>query len=300
MVTSLFSVTSNAVGATGSDTLIVDKQVKVLKGKKLSSGYKQPTNVVAAKITGKRVSEVVASYNKFNTNTFTYNTIINVHQYDSNKKKWKVIKSLKYNNEDSSFEYITKGKLLDNSKEQVVLGMYSGSGAYLSPIIIGSNDGKTVKKILQPTGEYFNGGAVIKGKQLYLLSNTIVVKKYVYKNKKFYSYKGTGADDRKVAAGAKHLLTLQNVGGHTMIDGYTYNKNGERTIKMKVGEKLSIVRNFTKDSEVYGYRLLFDSGNDILSYGTVFKAKKPGKIVWHIEPEAYNDYSQTVTITIVK
>lgn len=298
VVTSLFSVTSNSVVAKNSNTLIADKQIKMLKAKKISGGY-EPSSVMPAKITGKSVSEVIASYDKFNMSTYLFDTIINVHQYNSKKKKWEIISSLKYKNQDAPFNYITKGKLLDNTKEQVVIGMHAGSGAYLSPILLGSKDGKTVKKLIQPSTEYFSGNAVIKDKQLYFLSNTIVVQKYVYKNKKFYSYKGTGSDDRKVAAGAKHFLTLETIGeGYTMLDGYTM-KNGKRTIKMKVGEKISIVRKYTKDSGDYGYRLLTSSGDDKLSYSTVFQAKEPGKVVWKLEPNAYQD-SVNIYITIVK
>ncbi len=284
------SIPHQSIAVADTTSTLVKKQIQLLKSKKLSGGFK-PIDVVSASITGKSMPEVVATYYRLNENTFMYDSIVNIHSYDKKGNKWKIIKTFKYTELGSPYIYITKGKLLDNTKEQVVLGTVEGSGAFLSPIVFGSIDGKTIKKLLQPKEDFFYGGAVIKKKELFFLSNTIVIEKYVFKKGKFYRYKGTGADDRKVAAGAKYLLTLEKKNGRTV---YT----GSRNITMKVGEKLSIVRKSLKDSNYYGYRFLIKSGN-VLEYGNVFTAKRPGKEIWSFEPEAYGDSIQ-ITITVKK
>jgi hypothetical protein len=286
----LSSIPHQSVAVASTTTNLVNKQIQLLKTKKLSGGF-EPVSVVSASITGKSIPEVVATYDKFNRTRFMYESIVNVHSYDTKRKTWKIVASFKYTQLDSPYMYITKGKLLDNTKEQVVLGTVGGSGGYLSPIVLGSKDGKTINILLDPEESFYSGDAVIKNKELFFLKGTIVSQKYVFKNGKFYRYKGTGADDRKVAAGAKYLLTLEKKNGKTV---YT----GSRHITMKVGEKLSIVRKNLKDNNDYGYRILFGD-NGVLEYGYVFTAKKPGKEIWSFEPEAYGE-SIEITITVTK
>lgn len=285
----LLGVVHPFTAAASSTTTLVNKQIQWLKSKTLSGGF-EPESVFAASVTGKSVPEVIATYGKFNNRDFSYENKIHVYSYDTKSKKWIIAASFQYKGLDSPYMYITKGKLIDDKKEQVVLGTIGGSGGFLTPILLGSTDGKTVKILLAPKESYYSGDAVIRNKELFFLTSTIVEKKVVFKNGKFYFYKGTGADDRKVAAGVKYLLTLEKRNGKTV---YT----GSRNITLKVGEKFSIVRKDPKDSSHYGYRILF-SGN-VLEPGVVFTAKKPGKEILTLEPEAYGD-SIEITVTVKK
>ncbi len=124
------------------------------------------------------------------------------------------------------------------------------------------------------------------------MSNTIVIQKYWYKNGKFLTIKGSGADDRKVSGNAKYFLTLENKNGKSIL-------GGNRNIRMKVGEKLSVVRKSTKDTRDYGYRLMTYSDSDILRFGNVIQANKPGRTSLIIEPNAYGDRIR-LNITVTK
>ncbi len=81
-----FSLTPvNSQAKASSTSIIVENQMKALQEKNLSGGY-EPESIFSAVLTGKNVPEVIGSYARFNEKNFTYDSIINIHQYDTNIK----------------------------------------------------------------------------------------------------------------------------------------------------------------------------------------------------------------------
>ncbi|RFU60802.1 hypothetical protein [Peribacillus glennii] len=290
----IFSFTNQTShAAASSSSQLVANQIKLLKYKKLTGGY-TPVDVVSAKLTGKSIPEVIATYERPNNETYSYDTIYNVHQYNTKTKKWVIIRRESETGQDSPYNFITKGSFMEKGKEQVVLGTYGGSGMFLSPLLVGEYKGR-VTTLMRPDGGYSSGNAIIANNTLYLLNNTIVIDKISYSKKGFHQQKGTGADDRKLAIGAKHFLMLEKKGDKTIL-------SGNRNIKMKVGQKIGIIRKNPKDSSYYGYRLLFTAGWDRIKHlnnSSLLQAVSPGVSKWTIEPNGYSD-GVGVNITITK
>ncbi|MET1031943.1 hypothetical protein [Domibacillus tundrae] len=58
---------------------------------------------------------------------YTDQTLLKIYQFDSKMKKWSVIKSFvqtqqQYDSIYGPLQFITKGKLIDNDKEQLIVG----------------------------------------------------------------------------------------------------------------------------------------------------------------------------------
>ncbi|RFU65107.1 hypothetical protein [Peribacillus glennii] len=250
-----------------SEQEIVNKQLSIVKKRKIP-GYKF-YQAYPIKFTGKKVPEIVVSSYGFETGTdFINKTLLEVFQYDSSEKKWRIVNKFTDSGKIYTYRaltYITKGKLLDDKKEQLVVGYIWGSDFSLTPIVYGSTDGKKIKPL-------------IPDKELFLVHGlSHVDHRYVYKKGKFNRFKGNGADDRKVAGGAKHVLMLERKNGKSYISG---NKN----ITMELGEKFSIVRKSKTDSTDYRMRfyivpsVLPGKGGPLLNIGGSLKAVKPGKV----------------------
>lgn len=139
-----------------------------------------------------------------------------------------------------------------------MLGTIEGSGGYLYPFLYGASNGNTVGKLKTFSNGYFDGGAVIKNKKLYLLQNSIVADTVHYQNGKYYTQRGTGADDRVVASGANKFIYLSKKNGKTIS---SIPSNG---IYLKVEDKLAIVRKYTSDSSAYVYHILYFTQHPIL------------------------------------
>lgn len=266
---------SKNVYAKTMDEKIVDKQIAELKKKKIS-GYKFH-EAYAVKFTGKNVEEIVVSSYGFEKGTnYIDKSLLQVYQYNASQKKWKILKEFVSKNDVftySPLSFITKGKLVNSKKEALVVGHRWGNDYTLSPMVLGSVDGKTVKMLISPKNKSFTDGtAIIKGRQLYFINFlSTVSERYAYKNGKLVKYKGTGSDDRKVAGGAKHLLLLEKKYGKFSLTG---NKN----IRMKVGESFSIIRKNKSDRTNYIYRFLINLNDKgpLKNNGGSLKAVKPG------------------------
>ena len=282
---------------------LVNQQLEVVKKQKIS-GYKFH-EAYPVRFTGKDIPEIVVSSYGFEKGSTEYidRSLLQVYQYNNSKKKWYVIQKFISKNDRYSYRplsFITKGKLLDNKKEQLVVGHRWGNDYSLTPIVYGSTDGKTIKTLI-PAGDkaFRDGTAVIKNKELFFIEFlSTVSERYVYKKGKFVRYKGTGADDRKVAGNAKHLIMLEKRNGKFYAIS---NKN----IKMKVGESFSIIRKDKKDSSNYIYRMYYLVTDGSLKYnGATLKAVKSGKstirIVFDfVKPDSGSESSE-IKITVVK
>jgi hypothetical protein len=285
----LFSHVHVQKTSAASTSSLVTKEVSKLKKSKLSGGF-TPEHVKAVRLKGKSTPEILVIYQRFNEETFMHDAQIRVYAYSSKTKKWSVTYSFK-DYETEPYKIETVGKMLDSKKEQIVIGTVAGSGGFFTPIVIGSTDGKRIKKLISIKKTYYGGTAAIKDKVLYLGAITIVLDKYYYKKGKLYHKKGSGADDRKVAGKVNRYLYLEKKNGKTVY-------NGSRSFSIKKGQKIAIVRKSTKDSSEYGYRILGDSQKLDFS-GFKIIAKSTGTEVWHFEPDAY-DTALTIRIKVTK
>ena len=123
----------------------------MVKNEKIS-GYKF-YEAYPVYFTGREVPEIVVSRNGFEDNEQEYidKSLLQVYQYDCTQNKWSVINSFKKSGKDYSYrplKYITKGKLLDDQKEQLVVGYVWGSDFALTPIVYGSLDGKNIEALI--------------------------------------------------------------------------------------------------------------------------------------------------------
>ncbi|QZY86411.1 hypothetical protein [Exiguobacterium acetylicum] len=288
-IISTLPVASDSVAALSkTEKSIVDRQIAALKKSKLSGGYK-PIDVRSVYLLGGKYPETFTLYERFNTKTYMNDVIGKAQKYDAKKKKWTTIYT--YTDRDTAYYDVwAKGKLVDAKKEQLVIGPVEGSGSFLTPILIGSTDGKAIKKVFEAKEAYPFGRALIKDKKLYLGSMTIVHDVYSYKGKTLKHRIGTGADDRDAVGKVSKYMTLDEYGGTTHL---TSNKS----MTLKKGQRFGIVRKSTKDTNPYVYRALSSGESKLKLDGYGFKAIKMGVEKWHFEPEAYGN-SVTVKFTV--
>ncbi|HCV52744.1 MAG TPA: hypothetical protein DGL70_05215 [Exiguobacterium sp.] len=288
-IISTLPVASDSVAALSkTEKSIVDRQIAALKKSKLSGGYK-PIDVRSVYLLGGKYPETFTLYERFNTKTYMNDVIGKAQKYDAKKKKWTTIYT--YTDRDTAYYDVwAKGKLVDAKKEQLVIGPVEGSGSFLTPILIGSTDGKAIKKVFEAKEAYPFGRALIKDKKLYLGSMTIVHDVYSYKGKTLKHRIGTGADDRDAVGKVSKYMTLDEYGGTTHL-------TSSKSMTLKKGQRFGIVRKSTKDTNPYVYRALSSGESKLKLDGYGFKAIKTGVEKWHFEPEAYGN-SVTVKFTV--
>ncbi len=289
LIISTLPVASDSVAALSkTEKSIVDRQIAALKKSKLSGGYK-PIDVRSVYLLGGKYPETFTLYERFNTKTYMNDVIGKAQKYDAKKKKWTTIYT--YTDRDTAYYDVwAKGKLVDAKKEQLVIGPVEGSGSFLTPILIGSTDGKAIKKVFEAKEAYPFGRALIKDKKLYLGSMTIVHDVYSYKGKTLKHRIGTGADDRDAVGKVSKYMTLDEYGGTTHL-------TSSKSMTLKKGQRFGIVRKSTKDTNPYVYRALSSGESKLKLDGYGFKAIKTGVEKWHFEPEAYGN-SVTVKFTV--
>ena len=289
LIISTLPVANDSAGALSkTEKSIVDRQIAALKKSKLSGGYK-PIDVRSAYLLGGKYPETFTLYERFNSKTYMNDVIGKAQKYDAKKKKWTTIYT--YTDRDTAYYDVwAKGKLVDTKKEQLVIGPVEGSGSFLTPILIGSTDGKAIKKVFESKEAYPFGRALIKDKKFYLGSMTIVHDVYSYTGKTLKHRVGTGADDRAAVGKVSKYMTLDEYGGATHL-------TSGKSMTLKKGQRFGIVRKSTKDTNPYVYRALSSGESKLKLDGYGFKAVKTGVEKWHFEPEAYGN-SVTMKFTV--
>lgn len=288
IISTLPVANDSAAALSKTEKSIVDRQIAALKKSKLSGGYK-PIDVRSVYLLGGKYPETFTLYERFNSKTYMNDVIGKAQKYDAKKKKWTTIYT--YTDRDTAYYDVwAKGKLVDAKKEQLVIGPVEGTGSFLTPILIGSTDGKAIKKVFEAKEAYPFGRALIKDKKLYLGSMTIVHDVYSYKGKTLKHRIGTGADDRDAVGKVSKYMTLDEYGGTTHL-------TSSKSMTLKKGQRFGIVRKSTKDTNPYVYRALSSGESKLKLDGYGFKAIKTGVEKWHFEPEAYGN-SVTMKFTI--
>lgn len=270
----------SAAALSNSETKIVEKQIASLKKSKLSGGYK-PIDVRSVYLLGGKYPETFVLYERFNSKTYMNDVIGKAQKYDAKKKKWSTV----YTYTDRETDYYAvraKGKMIDTKKEQLVIGPSGGNAGYVTPILIGSTDGKKIKKIFEAKKTYTFGKAVIRDQKLYLGSMTIVHDVYSYKGTKLTHRVGNGADDRKVAGQVSKYMTLDGYAGYTYL-------TSPHNISLKKGQSIAVVREYKDDTTPYVYRALSSGEGSLKMEGYHFKAVKTGVERWTFEPDAYGE-----------
>ena len=256
---------------------LVNQQLVTVKNQKIP-GY-QFYQAYPVYFTGKEIPEIVVSSYGFEKGSEEYidKSLLQVYQYHEGDASWKVITSFKNANKEHTYrplKYITKGNLVNDQTEQLVVGYVWGSDFALTPIVFGSINGETVGQLINLEDMAFiHGDAVIKNKELFFTKHmSIVQDRFTLKNGAIIWYSGSGADDRKISESVDHSLVLGERNGIPFL-------SGERNITMKVGEEFSIIRENEDDSFQYAiFRLYFDSlnGGGMEVTDGVLKAVKPG------------------------
>lgn len=258
---------------------IVQKEIKKLEKKKVAGFHYY--DAYSVHLTGKDMPEIAVSSIGYEKGTeFIDKSLLQIYQYNKSKKQWKVINKFLYKDEMYTYKplrFITKGKLMGDKREQLVAAYIWGSDNAFTPIVFGSTDGKKIKAFINNKQSYTDGTAIIKNKELFFVEFlSTVSKKYLFKKNKLVGYKGTGKDDRKLAGSAKHLLMLEKKNGNPYLSGGS-------TVKMKIGESLSIVRKSKTDTSSYIFRMFVDPGvlngvGPLQNTGGALKAIKPGNV----------------------
>lgn len=270
-----------------SEKKMVKKQIEFLKKSKLAGGYKA-TEVTSVHLLGRDIPETFTIYVR---GEGLKDVVYRAQTYETESKQWRTVyKDWRYDQFGASY-LLEQGKLIDTKKEQVVVGPFFGSGAIITPELIGSTDGKQVRTLLQPDKSYSFGNVKIKNKTLYLGTASIVHDTYRYEKNKWKHRIGTGQDDRDLAGPVTKWLKLSQKKGKARF-------STSRNVKLRVGDTFAIVRADRTDTSPFSYRTL-QSGSSKMKYlyPSVFKAIKKGKEEWTFDEHAYGLYT-TLTFSI--
>ena len=238
-------IQSLPVQAKTSNQAELTRQVKLLKKSKLAGGYKA-SEVVTVRLLGNEMPETFTIYER---GVGLKDIVYRAQTYQVKTKQWKTIyKRFSYDQQGSSFIF-DKGNLLDNKLEHLVVGPAFGSGGIIIPEVVGSIDGKHVKRLLAPNESYAYGQVVIKNNTLYAGTASIVYDTYRFEDERWKHRIGNGQDDRDMAGKVTKLLKLNRTGKQ----GYF---STSRHVSLKKGDTFAIVRENPKDESRYLYRTL--------------------------------------------
>ncbi|WP_199426661.1 excalibur calcium-binding domain-containing protein [Thermaerobacillus caldiproteolyticus] len=226
--------------------------------------------------TGQKLPEVYALYRPETASEgeSTIN-IIRVYQYDINSNEWKIVykQSLENRLQVSAGEAI---KLTQDKREQAVISVQEGSGAYLSYILLGSKDGKTISALLDSFNNetdpvYFQGNyKFIGNKYLVFYESDRIAAVYQW---------GTSGlekvDPSSIPELSSTTTTPKDENNDDIVIKYSVNKNEEieanvphqETIFGEVGQKILLVREDANTSDVNA-RILYSAQNDPYSIDT--------------------------------
>lgn len=275
------AVPTTTQAMSSSEKNMVKKQVAHLKKSKLAGGYKA-TEVTTVHLLGHDIPETFTIYIRDNG---LKDIVYRAQTYELKTKQWRTVyKDWRYDQLSPSY-FLEQGKLVDTKKEQIVVGPFYGSGANITPELIGSTDGRQVRTLLQPDKSYSFGNVTIKNKKLYLGTASIVHDTYRYEKNKWKHRVGTGQDDRDLAGPVTKWLKLSQVNGKARF-------STSRNVKLKIGDTFAIVRSDRTDTSPFSYRTL-QSGSSKMKYlyPSVYKATKKGKEEWTFDEHAYGLYT---------
>ena len=158
----------------------VEKQIEQLKAN-APSGY-EVSKIASYHLTGNDIPEIIEILSE-NVPEFEERTIkINTFQYSTSTNKWETIFTHEFDELYSDLEIIDEGKMMGDKREQVAIGHWEGSGGFLSFVLMGSKDKKSVSILFDRfNGRYANGNIDIEGDQLQISEDGQVVDSFQWK-----------------------------------------------------------------------------------------------------------------------
>ncbi|MHA7097253.1 excalibur calcium-binding domain-containing protein [Priestia megaterium] len=197
--------------------------------------------------------------------------IVRVFKYDMGEGKWKSI----YNQSLENRMQLSVGKamsLTHDKRQQVIVGVHEGSGAYFSYLLLGSKDGEKISALLDSfnneDGTYFQGNyRIIKDKYLVFYESDRVASVYQWRESSLEKV------DPSTVPELSSSVTFSDKGSNDDIDeivvNYRINENQQieanvqrqGTILGKVGQRISLVREGANTSDV-STRILYSPQND--------------------------------------
>ncbi|OZT11200.1 hypothetical protein CHN50_18175 [Priestia aryabhattai] len=162
--------------------------------------------------------------------------------------------------------------LTQDKREQVVVGVNEGSGAYYSYLLLGSKDGKKITTLLNSFNNdgdtYFQGTyKVINDKYLTFYESDRVANVYQWRNSNLEKVKPSTIpelsssvtfSDKDSGDKRNDIVVNYSVNGNQQIEA---NVQYQETIFGKVGQKISLVREEANKSDV-NTRVLYSPQND--------------------------------------
>jgi Excalibur calcium-binding domain len=221
-------------------------------------------------LTGQITPEVYALYRPKDVTEgdFTIN-IIRVYQFNREKNAWERVfnESISEKMQLSSSDAIN---LAGDKREQMVISIQEGSGAFLSYLLLGSTDHKSVTALLdafsneETQGFYQGSYKILKDKHLVFYESDVVAAVYKWDDSGLIT-----VDPTSVAELASSSSFAEEIGEEDLVITYEMNENGKikanvdshETVFAEVGQKISLQRTDANTSD-HTTRILYSSKND--------------------------------------
>ncbi|MDQ0243751.1 hypothetical protein J2S09_001296 [Bacillus fengqiuensis] len=137
----------------------------------------QVSDMKKLSLTGGKVKEIVVIYNEISPQVFPGNTILQVHRFDKQSRQW--VEAFNREFEYTPLEFLTSSTDGGTEREEAAIGSYEGSGGFLSFIILGSPDHKTVSTLLEKMdGEYVEAEVYINNRKVIVEDSSGVVDEF--------------------------------------------------------------------------------------------------------------------------
>ncbi len=290
-------VVETAMEATANTTqpALTDAQIKTFVPENAN------VDVQRVALTGKKMSEAVIAYWVFESEpdgSAKPNAGTIVLQFNEDNQLWEKIWERK--DEDAfHMEILDSGKLFNDETEQVALGSWEGSGAFLNFYLLGKDENGKIAVLMDKMNEedgYLFGGLKIKDGDLWV-SSASQGTCFHWNGKKFEESQFIDNPDINLAGDEDVII-------HYSIDddgNMTASYPNHAVIKIEPHDRIFFVRdNYNEKVE----RILY-SGNgtidvDLSKHYKVYEALAPGKTSIDIIPNGYDwDKSYTYEIKVI-
>jgi len=176
------------------EVLNVDVEAKIEELKQNpSSGY-EITEIERFYLTGNHIPEIVEITSEKVPALEAKTVKITTYQYSPGEDQWEVVFEKEFKDLYTNLEMIDSGEIMGDKRQQVAIGLWEGSGGFLSFIVLGSADKETVSLILDEfDGGFSNGNIMFEEDHLMVTENDVVVKTYQWGKSQVIEETGTVA-----------------------------------------------------------------------------------------------------------